>query len=650
MNYSKYYGKNIGTFMVYKEQMSDDIYLNCPLDLQVLLKEYGRARTRELFDKVNKGYRFTVKPEKAAALIDLMQGLNDWEYDGTVDTGHLGGGRCTLGHALRYEHYARSESTGKELIFGSTCVGDFFGIQQDVIRKIDDVRKSATEEIMFALYVYENDKEEEYRNEVYSDIPAMCSTAEANDKLVSMLGVYKDVAYKLMSYQYPLPKKIVEIIERFRQWYSSDYTVQLKREALRNKLEGISTAFLKHYDKICSGDALDIALNKMLRSTGSFDFSTEIIACSVITSKNIEDSRDVVQRFDEITDARVFYTKNKQYTVSNGKMKRLATEEEVTEKCLGVTEEGTLLIAEDETNRALASLKYCCKMSPELATVIDNKEKEYLVRVCDQQKAIFKAISFLNKRFEEYESRINSVDNTVKYGKADINIPEIQPEYPFEYVFRYVKDNMKGDASPIVRNIMSRYNFHSKLSLKQGQIIRIYFNNLIGDSDNADNSDNRIVSKYVSEYTSKNDIGNKVVYTTTREKDAYAICVLDSDNKIIHTGLCNTNSTEDIRIGVEDVHLAFTYIEDRSDSENLSKIFGFGRLKTSSFGKELSIQALGNGSRWIKFAEIGKFVGLENRDYDQIIESTGTHRSSEKGKYSLMRTAVMLAIAYSKIQ
>lgn len=651
MEFSTYYSRYASDFNNYKEEISDNIYGMVPIEVSTLLKQYGRLRTKEIFRKNCASGHLPVRPEKAMALVELMEGLDDWEYDGTVDTGYLGGGNCSLGHQLRYEHWAKSASTGKELVFGSTCAGDFFGIKPEVLKKIDEGRKQVTDEILFVIYLYNNNKETEYKDNVYGDLSEMCEYHEVNDKFIEMLGVYKDVVYQLMCLYIPIPKFVAEIISRLRKWYRTEYTITMKRAALETKLSGISASFLEHYKNIQNGDCLNITLNSKLRSIESFDSDTEILTCAIITSKRLEDNKEVIQKFDSITRPEVFYKKIKQYTVSNGKMKRLATAYEVEEKCLEVNDESSLIFPIDETNRALAALKYCCKNDTELPTVIDGKNKEYLVRICDEQKDIFKAIVFLNKHFEEYSSRIQKLNSDIEYGKADVNIPEIQPDYPFEYVFRYVKDNMKRDASPIVSSIMGRYSFHSKLSLKQGQIIRRYFKSLIGENEDTSDESSRIVSSLAIKYTSNGKQAKTVVYQANKEKTLYSICLLDSENKIIFTDAIRAGECIETDIDVSNVRTAIAYISDKFDIDHLSLIGDFNQgLKGVSIGKRLSKAVIGVDDKWVKFADIGKFVNISDSEYRNIYSSTSSKAIKDKSLFYSIRSVIMIAIAYNKIE
>lgn len=654
MEFSTYFSRNYKAFQEYKERMKGNIYLNCPDTLQILLKEYSRLRTKEMFNMWYKGYKLPAKPKKVETLIELMQGLDDWEYDGTVDTGYMGGGMCTLGHSLRYIHYARSASTGAELQFGSTCVSDFFGITPAVIRRIDDCRKDVADEVSFVLYVYENDKSTDFRDNLYGDLAEMCSSDIAKDKFKSVLGAYSKLTNSMLAYGYPLPNSLVYRVNKFRLWYRDEYSKILRENEIRSRLESMSPELAEHYDKILSRAAYGMELNKYIRTNNNAKLSEDVMVGCVSISKEIEDNKDRVEKFHRITDSRVFYVKNKRYVVSNGVEKRLATKYEVDEKCLQVTDESQLLLSAKETNVALASLKYCCVNTESLDDIVDGKSKDYLITIYNNRVAISRAVKFLNKHLDEYEDRINKLNKHMEYGVATSSIPEIKPDYSFADVVYYVEDNIRDDASPIVKNIMSNLKYksgdtvNSKLSLKQGQVIRKYFNSLMtGQSD----SENRIASNIKSEYTSNNKRISKVVYMANKEKDMYAVCLMDSMNKIVYTTACSDGEHDnlDANFNLANVYKAVTYISNRDDAMNLGNMFEIENVVITGFGKELT-ERVGSKSSWAKFAEIEKFVDIDKDEYNKIIRATSKPGNVNNSKYYLMKTAVMLALAYRKYE
>ncbi len=121
-------------------------------------KSYFRWRSKEIFDSSGRSKKFIVKQGKETALLQLMGKADDWRYDGTVDTGYMGGGYCDLGHMLRYEHYAFSPKLNKTVVFGATCVSDFFMVDPVVIKTIIRAQEELLMELRALVFVLKTGK------------------------------------------------------------------------------------------------------------------------------------------------------------------------------------------------------------------------------------------------------------------------------------------------------------------------------------------------------------------------------------------------------------------------------------------------------------------------------------------------------------
>ncbi len=72
---------------------------------------------------------------------------DDWVYLGYIDLGERVG-HCTLGHSLRYEHYAHNIVTYDSIVFGVKCVGDFFDLSLEQIKLIEKGVRETNSEII----------------------------------------------------------------------------------------------------------------------------------------------------------------------------------------------------------------------------------------------------------------------------------------------------------------------------------------------------------------------------------------------------------------------------------------------------------------------------------------------------------------------
>ena len=93
-------------------------------------------------------------------------GEKDWQFGGAIDTGFHGGGRCELGHSLRYVYFAvpcsDPENKEKRIAFGDTCASDFFEISKEDMKKLVKARMLMADEIKIMSDILANNLEEEY--------------------------------------------------------------------------------------------------------------------------------------------------------------------------------------------------------------------------------------------------------------------------------------------------------------------------------------------------------------------------------------------------------------------------------------------------------------------------------------------------------
>lgn len=144
---------------------NNNIYDRLTANQVKLVREYFRWRSKLIFDE-NKYSKILRKSlSKAKELAALMGDADDWYYDGTVDTGVMGGGQCELGHALRYEHYAYSPSLNKHIIFGVTCISDFFELDKRVLNNIIRAQEFLMNELKSVVFIMKTGKAEEYSKE-----------------------------------------------------------------------------------------------------------------------------------------------------------------------------------------------------------------------------------------------------------------------------------------------------------------------------------------------------------------------------------------------------------------------------------------------------------------------------------------------------
>ena len=104
------------------------------------IKKYKyEGMTNEQIDVLNRFTQYksaTNTQKKMVEIIGESDMVKDWIYFGFIDTGRLGNDHCSMGHALRYVHYAKNLKTKETIKFGIKCISDFFNITPDKLKMI----------------------------------------------------------------------------------------------------------------------------------------------------------------------------------------------------------------------------------------------------------------------------------------------------------------------------------------------------------------------------------------------------------------------------------------------------------------------------------------------------------------------------------
>lgn len=215
-------------FREYKEdelKYNEAIYDNVTDRQFSVIQKYFRWRTRVRFREIVKDTSLQTLPKKAKSMANIIGDEEDWVYDGCVDTGYFGGGQCELGHALRYEHYAISPSTGREIIFGIKCVSDFFGIDPKRLRGISKVQDEILEEIKIIVFIMETDKHNQYIQKYYPDLMKVIKALKPNADELFERDWSNQIA-KFLQARLPLTPSLVD---RFR-WVKNKYYDKIQKQ------------------------------------------------------------------------------------------------------------------------------------------------------------------------------------------------------------------------------------------------------------------------------------------------------------------------------------------------------------------------------------------------------------------------------------
>lgn len=199
-----------------------NIYSNFSTQQFNAIKDYMRWRSRLIFEEKKASKILRTKADKSLKLIELMGNADDWVYDGTVDTGYKGGSHCELGHPLRYEHYAFSPSQNRHIVFGSTCMSDFFQLDESVIRHITQAQEILLKEVKSIVFIINTGKQSEYAN-AYRDLPKVLQLFDGKYNKVMRNGAgwakYITTFYRM---GLPLTRSMKYRMEEFQMKYTKE--------------------------------------------------------------------------------------------------------------------------------------------------------------------------------------------------------------------------------------------------------------------------------------------------------------------------------------------------------------------------------------------------------------------------------------------
>lgn len=223
-----YYAQNDKFYKLLSEALGDD------KEKLALLSTYYMNRSQVLFVNAVQGGTVSGKLvakqditnrqlRKEEALNELRGETGIWTYAGFIDTGYLGGGFCTLGHALRYQHIAidvnrvdRSEfvnlnvamdaedvsaefsadhsriaeleNQGALIRFGIKCLADFFEVDKDTVDELRFLQNQAISEMKELIDIHSEGKEEEVKQS-FAFFEEVMDTIIRKDARAMLLGL-----------------------------------------------------------------------------------------------------------------------------------------------------------------------------------------------------------------------------------------------------------------------------------------------------------------------------------------------------------------------------------------------------------------------------------------------------------------------------
>lgn len=487
---------------------NDGIYDNFTGEQLDSVKAYFRWKTRKRFQELCKNTSLAAKPKKAEILSSIMGNAIDWTYDGCVDTGYLGASHCELGHALRYEHYAFSPSTGKEIIFGVNCAADFFGIDAERLRKINTVQEETLNEIKTIVFIGNTEKHLEYFKTYYSDVMEVVKVL--GEDWDSLFG--HDWNIQMANFwrtQLPFTASMVDRL----QWVKSKYYYPKleeirKRQIVESLVEGdpVRAEFLK----VATKSPLHLIKSSMSYiSEYASDTSEYRIKCNQFVLKQAIMFSSTYTKLVEagVKDFEKFVNSGKVDTIythaSSGD--RIATKAEVQSMVSSTFTQTTYPIGVDKYKYlqvfgwAITGKKNYYKDSE-----VEGYNSPELEKVEKSAGLLKNALKWLNSTEFGADLKLLAA-NAVEIKYADSAPDEVTEEKPLEAVIDYMLLYCPKDTSVWTYNaaydMSNRYRrYGTKLTDKQRKVLYDAYNKLTGKTAKTDKPE--VVKK--AEYVLRN--------------------------------------------------------------------------------------------------------------------------------------------------
>lgn len=198
-----------------KELKIEDYYGFLNKEQTELIRDYSRLKSANIFNK------------RMAEMRGNKNLIDDWIYLGFTDLGDRIG-KCSLGHPLRYEHYAYNVETKESIIFGVKCVADFFDLTEQQIKLIDKGVKETNTEILKVLKEIGNKKLIDWDIKYIEDLKKV-DTENTEENIIKK-------AYKFIDNDMILPSSLRQDIRRKREIKQLRIN-KVKQEEARKKRE-----------------------------------------------------------------------------------------------------------------------------------------------------------------------------------------------------------------------------------------------------------------------------------------------------------------------------------------------------------------------------------------------------------------------------
>lgn len=545
-----------------------ELYRNLSHQQIEVIRNYSRWYTKNKFYALAKNTSLTVKPKKAEVLSNIMGGFTDWVYDGCIDTGELGGGHCALGHALRYEHYAYSPSSNREIIFGVSCASDFFGIEPEKLHQISKIQEDLLNQIKFIIFIKETGKYKWYFESLYGDLPEFVGVMRNQLEQVFDNG-YKAQMDAFINVGLPWTSALVSKYNKVKnKQYKQKVAAISKLDYIKSRY-GTKEELVKYIDSLKDSKlAIDIAIINYIvsfknKETSEQDNKNNVLlklgalfseACKINESKLFKVAKDNTGGTKFLYE--VLAEKSKTtvlYTDINGNL-RLATKGEIESNVSKLKPVDKYAVGEFQYKHANAIAWFICGNTMYYKNTGNGYAETLNERVEKSAFCLRDAAKWMicNQWESDYTTIINS-NNTVIYpDTAEDEIKETPLKDIINFFNRLDTRTLKKPYSKYIDIAMeiceNHFRYRKDLTEKQVKLVRITYDNMNNTKEDKDD----ILNKAAKLLEFKNSLIEQLY--------SFSIKVAKS---VIENGRCS----EKQRVYIEEAYDALMRCNETEDNE-----------------------------------------------------------------------------------
>lgn len=507
---------------------NSNIYESLTEQQRILVKKYFRWRSKLLFDEQNVSKVLRKNLNKAKKLVSLMGNADDWYYDGTVDTGYLGCSTCELGHPLRYEHYAYSPLLNKSIIFGATCMEDFFELDKSVLNSIMKAQEKLLKEIKAIVFVMQTGKFPEYR-EQYAELHEMLShfnfvidkQFKDGDGWSAFMNEFDRLSLPLTR---PMILKYKDFVKAFKHETSESALYSRVKEAMSDML------VLGYDEDLIHGVMYDKFNSIVARNLKTFilfkQYKHPFVAAGLDLLSDLLKAQDILNTC--VGKSMYFNNQFKQdfyFITVNGK-RRLATKKEILYKAKGLKKEPYFGVIRTKDLYTLLKLIKAYVPAPwqELPSEMSSFATTFADNFTEHIDSISRVIPWiLSSQFSTEIEVLNNPINLLDSAQDEcINTESIR--YRYDFVAEHVSDLQQKERFQLRSVSVSTLDYSSE----SRDVVDQLYNNLlrklgVEDTEQSDSSVsldtnlelklNRIVNASITGELKKDDFVLKIVAT-----------------------------------------------------------------------------------------------------------------------------------------